>query len=245
MKKKQIEEMLEGIDDKYLEESLNMKSYSKQRSRMSFEKIAVAVVLVLVLAGTGVSVLAATNNTFRKYMKFFTIHGRDENIGKGVIVKKKKMDKNVSNKEKKQSNKTYYLTLSYIPKGYACAKGETYCYYGADKDTDYFQIAFFHLKSDFTNVLPKAEKMENITTDFGVARIAVGKYENRAWVLFENEGYMVEIRDRNRSLPLKEMKKMVTGAKLVEDKPEIVYEAIDWTKELQQSYEESLKRYSD
>lgn len=228
MKKKEIENMLNGIDDKYLAEAIG----SARVTVKPYRKIAAAVVLGLVLLGTGTSVLAATNSTFRNWICSFYVRETHSDLGKGIQVSEVK--------EKKDS---YYLTLNHLPKGYQTKGNDTSCYYGADGDTDFFTVAYFHLQTDFTNILPMAKDLENYQTASGTVYFASSKYEHRAWLLFEQEGYMLELRDRNKVLSREEIRRIMEGATVSTEKPSVLYETLEWTEDLQESYTKFLAKY--
>ena len=139
--------------------------------------------------------------------------------------------------------KQYYLILDYLPKAYKIKDNDTSCYYGSKGDTDFFQIAYFHLQGDFTNILSGSEAIEKYETNAGTAYIASSKYENRVWIMFSGTAYMMELRDRNKVLSNKQISNIIDGARLSEETPSILYDSIEWTKELQDSYVKKVESY--
>ncbi|MCI8307727.1 MAG: hypothetical protein HFH14_06725 [Lachnospiraceae bacterium] len=130
-----------------------------------------------------------------------------------------------------------------MPEAYKCKDNDTSCYYGSKGDTDFFQIAFFHLQADFTNILSGSEQTEKYETNAGTAYIASSKYENRVWIMFSGTDYMMELRDRNKVLSNKEIYKIIDGARLSGETPSVLYDSIEWTEELQESYVKQIESY--
>lgn len=250
MKRNDIKNMLDGIEDKYLEEAVKDNYNIRNRGVRLYKKLAMAAAMGIFLLGTSVSVLAATNSSFQKWLQSFHVSEKHLDIGKGVNISEgNKNDVNKNNTEKSENIKKnnnsatkYYLTLKYLPKGYKC-DGKEGIFYSSNEDTDFFTVTYFHLQSNFTNILPQAKQIEKYQTDSGTAYIATSKYEYRAWLLFDEGDYMLELRDRNKVLSLKEIKGIIDGANLSEEKPSIIYDTLEWSEELQNSYEKALERY--
>lgn len=236
--RKLINEMLDGIEENFIEEAFlyNEKGRKMHQTTNRIKKIAVAALIGLIVSSAGVSVLAATNENFRNWLQSFYVKEVQNDVGKGVHLAKK------SKKESKKED-IYYLSLSNIPSGYHCENDEGYIYYGSNKDTDCFQVAYFHLQAEFANILPHAKEFEEYQTNAGMAYIAESKEEYRVWILFDDAPYMVELRDRNKSLPKKELYKLIDGASISKDKNEL-YKILEWTKELQDSYIKQLEKYN-
>lgn len=237
MKKEEIEMMLDGIDDKYIMDA--SRAYTGKNKMTGMKKAAAAAVVFLLVAGTGLPVIAAVNPAFKRWIQSITITEIDYTGGKGVQIKgTENKKKNVTEENKKEEK--FNLQLNYIPNGYQCDKKDTSLYYGKNKDTDYFTVAYFHLQDEFLNILPQAEKVEQYETTSGSACIAESKAEYRIWILFRDHDYMVEIRDGNKVLSKKEIKKMIDGASITSENTEVKYEILEWTKELKDSYESWL-----
>ncbi len=265
MNKDYIKKMLDGVEDQYIEEAADdVKAVSKS-SKKHYRKIAVAAVIGLVVAGTSVSVIAAKNpnlqnviaaksSVLQNLIQPFSSKDVETEVGSGVHFTEEEQypgDTSAQTNEKKEEgemppeeskdSKLYYLVLNYLPKGYHCNGDETYAYYGEKGEEDGFTLAFFHLQTDFTNILPRADAVSKYEADAGTAYIASSKYQNRAWILFHEGSYMMELRDYNKSLSKKEIKKIMDGAELSAKKPSVIYETLEWTKELQKSYEQALE----
>lgn len=265
MNKDYIKKMLDGVEDQYIEEAAaDAKAVSKS-SKKHYRKIAVAAAIGLVVAGTSVSVIAAKNPTIQNVIAAkspvlqnlihpFSAKDVETEVGSGVHITEEEQypgDTSTQTNEKKEEgemlpeeskdSKPYYLVLNYLPKGYHCNGDETYAYYGEKGEEDGFTLAFFHLQADFTNILPQADAVSKYEADAGTAYIASSKYQNRAWILFHEGSYMMELRDYNKSLSKKEVKKIMDGAELSAKKPSVIYETLEWTKELQKSYEQALE----
>lgn len=238
MNRKEIEKMLDGIDDKFIAEAANKSgNTSKYKSKVS-AKIIVAASICLCVVGISASVLAATNSTFREWLNPFHAENVKIEHGRGVTITKE------INKEESILQK-YYLVLNYLPKGYQCDGDDTFIYYGSKGETDFINIAYFHLQSEFTNILPQADKIDKYETTAGTAYIALGKEANRAWILFHKGSYMMELRDDNKMLSKKEIQKIMEGADISAEKPCVIYETLEWTEKLQESYKAWLKKYAN
>lgn len=246
------EKMIEGIEDKYIEEAALFTSGSKYAHiYRRFRKTVAAAVICFAFAGVGVSVLAATNQKFRNWIQS---NSANDNIymdnlqtknGAGVNITKEK-DSDEKNSDKGESdNKIYYLTLKNIPDGYWCKDGEGCIYYGSNTDTDYFTVSYFHLQTEFTNVLPMAKSIIKYKTANGTACIAKSKRETKAWILFDDGPYMVEISDANKNLSEKQLRRLIDGASISTDKKNNLYEILEWTKKLQKSYLKWLEKYDE
>ncbi len=238
MKRDNIKIMLEGIEDKYLEEAIVQGCNYKRIDTKKYKKIAVAAVVSLFLLTTGVSVIAATNHNFRDWIQTFYANEKHSDVGKGVEISRE----DEGTEQKNTDSKKYYLELKYVPEGYT-KKGNESIFYGANNDTDFFTVAYFHLQSEFTNVLPQADQIEKHQTNSGLAYIATSRNEHRAWLLFDEEFYMLELRDRNKVLSVDEIKRVMDGASLSEEKPSDEYDVIEWTEELRDSYKKELERF--
>lgn len=237
MKKEDIEMMLDGIDDKYIMEA--SKAYAGGHRMAGMKKAAAAAVVFVLVAGTGIPVIASVNPAFKTWLQSISMTETDYGGSKGVQIKGTENSKNDVAAENEKEER-FHLQLRYIPAGYQCDKDDTSLYYGKNKETDYFTVAYFHLQDEFLNVLPKAEKAEKYETTSGNACIAESKEENRIWILFRNHKYMVEIRDRNKVLSKKEIRKIIDGASITTKNTEVKYEILEWTKELKDSYESWL-----
>lgn len=238
MNRKEIEKMLDGIDDKFIAEAANKSgNTSKYKSKVS-AKIIAAASICLCVVGISTSVLAATNSTFREWLNPFHAENVKIEHGRGVTITKE------INKEESILQK-YYLVLNYLPKGYQCDGDDTFIYYGSKGETDFINIAYFHLQSEFTNILPQADKIDKYETTAGTAYIALGKEANRAWILFHKGSYMMELRDDNKMLSKKEIQKIMEGADISAEKPCVIYETLEWTEKLQESYKAWLKKYAN
>lgn len=272
MNKDYIKKMLDGVEDQYIEEAADDVKAVSKGSKKHYRKIAVAAAIGLVVAGTGVSVIAAKNPTLQNVIAAkspvlqnlvhpFSVKNVEEEFGQGVHITKENQnpgDTSVQTNEKEKTGeiteeipaeskdpKVYYLVLNYLPKGYHCNGDETYAYYGEKGERDGFTLAFFHLQTDFTNILPMADAVSKYEAEAGTAYIASSKYQNRAWILFHEGSYMMEFRDYNKSLSKKEIKKIMDGAQLSAEKPSVIYETLEWTKKLQKSYEQAIESYQN
>ncbi len=232
MNKKTIQKIIDGIDDEFIREAAN--ECGNVRKTKFTKKIAVAASITLCALGISATVYGASNEKIRQWFHSFRAEETKTEYGQGVTIKK----------EDKISSKKYYLVLNHLPKGYRCKGGDTSLYYGPKGDTDFITIAYFHLQSDFTNFLSQADRINKYETEEGSAYIASGKNENRAWILFRNGNYMMELRDRNKMLSEKEIYNIINGAKISIDKPSVIYETLDWTEELQQSYMSWVDKYT-
>lgn len=249
MNRKNIEKMLEGIDDRYIAEALSDHAKSGNRSKKkTITKILAAASICFCVAGLSVSVLATTNSNLWKRINLFQAKDVKIEHSRGVTITKerKKTQENLpETEEPATASRKYYLVLNYLPKGYQCEGDDTCLYYGPKGDTDFITIAFFHLQSDFTNVLPQADKIDKYETTEGTAYVASSKRTNRLWILFNKGSYMMELRDDNKMLSKKEICKIIEGADLSEKKPAVVYETLEWTEKLQESYKAWLKKYAE
>ncbi len=236
MKREEIETMLDGIDDKYIMEASKAPA---GKSKMSgIRKAVAAAVVCLLVTGIGIPVIAAVNPAFKQWIQPDNISETEYAGSKGVQIKGTKNNKNAAEKSKKEEK--FYLQLNYIPDGYQCDKKDTSLYYGRKGETDFFTVAYFHLQDEFLNILPKAKNTEKYETMNGTAYLAENKEEHRIWILFRNSNYMTEIRDSNKMLSKKEIKKMIDGASITNERTEVKYEILEWTKELKDSYERWL-----
>lgn len=266
MNRKNVKKMLDGIEDKYIEEAVTpIKSVHKNPIRQ-YRKIAAAAVIALLVTGTGVSALAAKgsgipiltgkNSIVQNWIRSFTSKEAKTNEGQGIHITKddntseddtaitKNTDPAKTAPAETQKPAKHYLALHYLPEGYQCKSNDTSIYYGPKGDTDFFTIAYFHLQTDFTNILPQADAIDKYETTAGTAYIASSKYENRAWILFRDGDYMMEFRDSNKGLSKKELRKILDNAQLSAKKPSVAYKTLEWTKDLQESYEQALKKYN-
>lgn len=246
MNKNYIEKMLDGIDDKYIEEATNKQGNANRTSTYFIRKIIVAASICFCVVGISVSVLAVTNSTFRRWISPFNAKDVKTEHGRGVTITKEKekaQDTSKEINEEETASQKYYLVLDYLPKGYQCEGDDTFLYHGTKGDTDFFCINYFHLQSDYTNILPKADQIDTYETAVGTAYIASSKRSNRVWILFHKGSYMMRLSDDNKVLSKKEIYKIIDGADLSADKPPVVYETLEWTKELQESYKAWLKKY--
>lgn len=235
MSKEYIEKMLDGIDDKIIAEALNKPESMNKSNEKSIRKIVAVASICICVIGMSASVLAATNPTFRKWITSFNMEDVKTEHGRGVMI--------IEETEQEDSSQAYYLTLNYLPKGYKCEGDDTFIYYGPNGDTDFINIAYFHLQNDFTNILPQADKIENYETAEGTAYIASSEAESRVWILFNKGAYMMELRDKNKMLSQEEIYKIIDGATIRTEKPSVVYETLEWTKKSQESYKGWLKTY--
>lgn len=266
MNRDYIKKMLDGVEDQYIEEAADSSKAVPKSSKKHYWKIAVAAAIGLMVTGTSVSVIAAKNPNIqnmivakspaiRNLLRSFSSKNMETEFGQGVHIAKETpnaddtFDK-TNEKEKadempveSKDSKPYYLVLNYLPKGYHCDGDETYAYYGEKGEDDGFTLAFFHLQTDFTNILPQADAVNKYEAEAGTAYIASSKYQNRAWILFHEGSYMMELRDYNKSLSKKEIKKIMDGAQLSAKKPSVIYETLEWTKKLQKSYEQAIESY--
>lgn len=267
MNKDYIKKMLDGVEDQYIEEAAaDVKAVSKS-SKKHYRKIAVAAAIGLVVAGTGVSVIAAKNpnlqnviaaksSVLQNLIQPFSAKDVETEIGSGVYFTKEEQypgDTSAQTNEKKEEgemlpeeskdSKPYYLVLNYLPKGYHYGDetSGTYIYYGEKGDTDFFTLYYYHLQTDFTNILPDADAISKYEAEAGTAYIASSKEDNRAWILFHEGSYMMELRDVNKVLSKKEIKKIMDGAELSAKKPSVIYETLEWTKKLQKACEQELE----
>ena len=248
MNKKYIEKMLDGIDDKYIAEAAKKPGNTNKSNRNSFTKIVAAASICLCIVGISATVLAATNTTFRRWINPFYAKEVKTEHGEGITITKEKeniQDTSKGISEEETSSQKYYLVLNYLPKGYKCEGDDTFLYHGPKGDTDFINIAYFHLHSDFTNILPQADKIEKYKTTAGTAYIASGKAANRVWILFHKGSYMMELRDDNKMLSKKEIHKIIDGTDISTEKPSVIYETLEWTEKLQESYKAWLKKYAE
>ncbi len=261
-----IKKMLDGVEDQYIEEAAASSNAAPKSSKKHYRKIAVAAAIGLIVAGTGVSVIAAKNpniqnmiaaksSAIKNWVHSFSAKNVETEFGQGVHITKETPNTDdtsdkTNEKEKadeipveSKDSEVYYLILNYLPKGYHCDGDETYIYYGEKGDTDFFTLAYFHLQTEFTNILPQADEISEYETDAGTAYIASSKYQNRAWIMFQESNYMMELRDGNKMLSKKEIQKIMDGAQLSAEKPSVIYETLEWTKKLQKSYEQAIESY--
>lgn len=238
MNRKEIEKMLDGIDDRFIAEAANKSGNTSKYKSMVSAKIIAAASICLCVVGISASVLAATNSTFRGWINPFHAENVKIEHGRGVTITKE-INKEASTLQK------YYLVLNYLPKGYQCKGDDTFIYYGSKGKTDFINIAYFHLQSEFTNILPQADKIDKYETTAGTAYIASSKKSNRAWILFHKGSYMMELRDDNKMLSQKEIHKIIDGADISAEKPCVIYETLEWTEKLQESYKAWLKKYAN
>ena len=56
---------------------------------------------------------------------------------------------------------------------------------------------------------------------------------------------MMELRDDNKMLSKKEIQKIMEGADISAEKPCVIYETLEWTEKLQESYKAWLKKYAN
>ena len=262
MNRDYIKKMLDGVEDQYIEEAAADSGRVSKSNKKHYRKIAVAAAVGLVVAGTGVSVIAAKNPALKNvialkspvlqnFVRSFSAENVESELGQGVhITKDKETSNDTSTRtgekateipEETKDSEVYYLVLNYLPEGYHCDGDESYIYYGEKGDTDFFTLAYFHLQTDFTNILPQADAISEYETDAGTAYIASNKRENRAWILFREGSYMLELRDSNKMLSKKEIQKIMDGAQLSTEKPSVIYKTLEWTKKLQKSYEQALE----
>ena len=130
MSKEYIEKMLDGIDDKYIEEAVNKPGNGKQTNKKTFSKMAVAASICLLVVGISASVFAATNTTFWKRINPFSSKEVKTEHGGGVtITKEKEQDDSKKGNKEDDASKTYYLVLNYLPKGYDYKGDDTFLYY--------------------------------------------------------------------------------------------------------------------
>lgn len=267
MNKDYIKKMLDGVEDQYIEEAADdVKAVSKS-SKKHYRKIAVAAVIGLVVAGTSVSVIAAKNpnlqnviaaksSVLQNLIQPFSAKDVETEVGSGVYFTKEEQypgDTSAQTNEKKEEgemlpeeskdSKPYYLVLNYLPKGYHYGDEsyKTYIYYGEKEDTDFFTLTYYHLQTDFISILSQADAISEYEAEAGTAYIAFSKEENRAWILFHEGRYMMELRDVNKVLSKKEIKKIMDGAELSAKKPSVIYEPFEWTKKLQKLCEQELE----
>lgn len=248
MNRKYIEKMLDGIDDKFIAEAANKLGNTNKSNKKFFTKIMVAASICLCVVGISASVLATTNTTFWRWINPFNAKEVKIEHGRGVTITKEKenaQDTSEKINEEETVSRKYYLVLNYLPKGYQCEGDDTFLYYGPKGETDFINIAYFHLQTDFTNILPQADMIDQYETAVGTAYIASSKQSNRVWILFHKGSYMMELRDDNKMLSKKEIHKIIDGADLSVEKPPVVYETLEWTKTLQESYKAWLKKYAE
>lgn len=236
MSKEYIEKMLDGIDDKFIAEAVNKQDNMSKSNTKSVRKIVAVASICLCVIAMSASVLAATNTTLWKWLNPFNTKDVKTEHGLGVAITEQ-------TEQEDNASQTYYLVLNYLPKGYECEGDDTFLYYGPNGDTDFINIAYFHLQSDFTNILSQADKIEKYETVEGTAYIASGEDANRVWILFHKGAYMMELRDNNKMLSQEEIYKIIDGVALSTEKPSVEYETLEWTKTLQESYKAWLEKY--
>lgn len=235
MKKANIEQMLDEINNKYLEEALDGGGV-KQRYKKKNVQVAAAVLIVL-LVGSSVTFAAAKNTRLRKWISSFVMQEKDVQGNKGVTIK------NTEKKVKEtKDDSVYYLTLESIPKRFVHDKDATELYRVKSSDTAYFTVAYFHLQSEFTNILPNGHAIEKYESGQKLAYIATSKWEHRIWIQFTGTNYMAEIRDVNKQLTREEITALIDGASVSKEKSRDNFDILEWTEELNTSYNEWLEQ---
>ena len=259
MDKKDIKKMLDGIRDEYLEEAVENSGVERKHKggKTVWWKAAVAAAVCMVILGGGVSVYASNHlegKPLTMHNLIQSFRGKEVTVkgGKGISIEKQTPTVTASQTPdsgdpaaKGQGEVTKkYLRLAYIPKGYHITEEGTSIYYGKNQDTDFFTVAFFHLQETFVNILPQAEKMDHYRVPSGEVYVAKNQHQTRAWILFDGNDYLLELRDDNNNLTEKQIRKLMEGASLSDQKPKIMYQTLEWTKEQKQSYEKWLKTYA-
>ncbi len=210
---------------------LNLKRAHRNRTAKIItgkRSIAAAAIIVLV-----VSMSAAIGHA--AYVHFF-VRPAMHSGGAGVHV-----DISHEKEKKAAESETYYLQLNYIPDRYK--RKEELFFNKKNSDTDFFTVAFFHLDSHFENILPGGELFQ-IETQNSEAYFASNKWENRLWIRFREGDYLAEIRDSNKNLSNDEIKKIAEAAAITSQKPKNAFETLEWTDELERSYENWLKKWA-
>ena len=249
--KKMLQAMIDGIEDEFIEEALMYRKKGVHK-RNYFKSVAVAACMCLLLSRICVSALAAKNPEFKNGLKRvseqigldgFMIEETEESGNKGVKISKESDGTNEAKTPKPANEIDYYLNLTYMPEGYKCDKDDSSTFYGKDKKLDYIGVAFFHLQAEFINILPNSKEIKQNDTKNATVYIAKSKWQKRMWIKFADHPYRVEIRDYNNRCSEEELLKLAEGAELSENKGEIEYDQLEWTKDLYESYTKQLEQY--
>ncbi len=242
------EEMLERVSERVFkkmgietETKKEKRKMTEMKKRMGFLKAAVITVILLAI-GTGV-VYAAR--------KYFRLEVKENQYGMEVAIEREEESEEKIKEESSvlstSEEKGYVdVKLEYIPEGIIQNEKEP-CLYSTEDGEGAFAVILYHLQNNYRNILSHANVAQTFQTEKGEGLYIASDVRWRAILVFQDEEYMLMIDSISPSLSKEELIKMVENASLIwkEDSSDVEVSVIEWTEDLQKSYDSYLQRMTE
>lgn len=242
------EEMLERISERVfkkmgieLETKKGKRKMTEMKKRIGFLK---AAVITVILLGIGTGVVYAAS-------KYFRMEVKENQYGMEVAIEREKESEEKMEEESSvlstSEEKGYAdVKLEYIPEGIIQNEKEP-CLYSTEDGEGAFAVILYHLRNNYRNILSHANVAQTFQTEKGEGLYLASDVRWRAILVFQDEEYMLMIDSISPSLSKEELIKMVENASLIwkEDSSDVEVSVIEWTEDLQKSYDSYLQRMTE